>query len=313
MKSISTAASTGISLPVIPATAALPDQGIAGPPENTGTALPVNHETEYYGLPHDTRERPGLSSLVRGFEEISLKGMEAAKAQLLSRVESKHVMTLAQCQKLVNVLAGSYRVLEIEGNRAGKYVTMYYDTPDFRSYNEHHNGKKNRFKLRMRHYDSSDETFLEVKMKNNKGQTDKSRMKTSWTTDGFSPDQEEFLQTVLPCDCHAFRPVVRTVYDRITLVSKDTPERITLDTGISFDDGRCTVSYPDLVIGEIKHEKGAKNSPAQRAIHEMGVRKRGFSKYCTGAALLYERLKRNHFKENLLFIARLDCGGGALC
>lgn len=313
MKSIYITASPGISLPAEFATAVVPDQDIACPPDKAGIALPANPETECIGNHHDTRERHRLSSLFSGFEGISLKGMEETKAQLMSRIESKHVMTLVQCRKLVSVLAGSYRVLEIEGNRVGRYVTMYYDTPDFRSYNEHHNGKKNRFKIRLRHYNSSDETFIEVKKKNNKGQTDKSRMKTTWTMDGFLPEQEDFLHSALPYDCHAFHPVVRTVYDRITLVSEDSPERITLDTGISFNDSRRTVSFPDLVIGEIKYEKGVKNTPALRAIHAMGIRKRSFSKYCIGASLLYDRLKRNHFKENLLFISRLDQQVGVPC
>jgi len=305
--------STGVSLPFVVTAVAVPDHSITGPPFQAEKETPVNCDPRYAGLQHDACGRPVLSSLVSRFEDISLVGMEEENALLMSRMENKYIMTLAQCRNLVRALTGSFRVLEIKGKRIGRYTTVYYDTPAFVTYYAHHNGKKNRFKLRLRHYDSSGETFLEVKKKNNKGKTDKSRMKTAWTPGVFHPDQEEFLRSALPCDWTTFHPVVRTIYDRITLVAKDSPERITLDTGISFDDGRRTFMYPGVVIGEIKYEKSIRNSPALSNIHRMGIRRRGFSKYCTGASLLYERLKSNRFKENLLFLSRLDCRGGVPC
>jgi hypothetical protein len=261
----------------------------------------------------DPDDRSALRLLINDCESISLSGLEETKAQLMTRVECKHLMTLGQCKKIVHALTGSYRVLEIQEKRVGRYETMYYDTPAFLSYFQHHNGKANRYKLRLRHYDSSDETYLEVKKKDNKGSTEKSRMKTFWSQDGFLPDQVEFLQSALPFDCRAFHPVITTVYNRFTLVSATSPERITFDTDISFDDGEHMIAYPDLVIGEIKYEKGTKNSPALRALHAMGIRKRGFSKYCIGVSLLYDRLKHNRFKENLLFLSRLSTGGSVPC
>jgi hypothetical protein len=254
-----------------------------------------------------------MQSLISTFEGISLIGLEETKAQLMTRVESKHLMTLSQCKNLVQALADSYRVLEIQDTRIGRYETMYYDTLSFLSYNQHHNGKSNRFKLRLRHYNTSGDTFLEVKKKDNKGSTEKKRMKTTWSSAGFLPEQVEFLRSALPYDCQTFHPVIRTIYNRLTLVSTKSPERITFDMGISFDDGQHVISYPDLVIGEIKYEKGIKNSPALQAIHAMGIKKRSFSKYCIGVSLLYDWLKHNRFKENLLYLARITDGGGISC
>ncbi len=264
-------------------------------------------------MPYNPGEKPALCSVISECESISLSELEEKKAQLLTRVESKHLMTLGQCRELVRTLAGSYRILEIQGIKIGRYETMYYDTPSFLTYLEHHNRKGNRFKLRLRHYDTSDETYLEVKKKTNKGSTEKSRIRTSWSTSGFSPDQVAFLRAAFPYDCRAFHPVLWTVYNRCTLVSKKIPERITLDTGIMFGDGEKVISYPDLVIGEIKYEKGVKNSPALLALHGMSIRKRAFSKYCIGVSLLYSWLKHNRFKENLLFLSKLSGGGTAAC
>ena len=171
----------------------------------------------------DSDETPALLSEIRECESISLSELEETKAQLLTRVESKHLMTLGQCRELVRTLADSYRIIEIQDSRIGRYETMYFDTPSFLTYLAHHNRKGNRYKLRLRHYDTSDETYLEVKKKNNKGSTEKSRIRTSWSPSGFSPEQVEFLRTAFPYDCRAFHPVLWTGYNRCTLVSKKTP------------------------------------------------------------------------------------------
>ncbi|MFA5296002.1 MAG: polyphosphate polymerase domain-containing protein [Methanoregulaceae archaeon] len=255
----------------------------------------------------------GLSTLVSGLEPVSLSGMEDMRAQLLTRVESKHLMTLGVCRELVEAIADSYRVLAIRGTRIGNYMTMYYDTPSFLTYLEHHNGKGNRAKLRLRYYASSGETYLEVKKKNNKGATEKSRFRTSWKTGGFGPEERDFLRSAFPHDSQAFHPVLTTMYHRLTLVSNQSPERVTFDTGISFSVGQKVLSYPEFVIGEVKYEKGMKNSPALQALHAMGLRKRGFSKYCIGVSLLYDGVKHNRFKPKLLALSRYAPAGGVPC
>lgn len=254
-----------------------------------------------------------ILSATQEFGSISLKGLEEAKAGLLIREESKHLMTLEQCLNLLAVLTHSYMVLEVNDSRITRYETLYYDTPSFLTFLQHHNGKGNRYKLRIRRYDSSKETYLEVKKKTSKGTTEKSRIKTRWTTTGFSPDQKEFLESAFPYDSHEFSPVIQTTYDRLTLVSNELPERITFDSNISFLSGQEKRTYPHLVIVEIKHEKGCRSSPALTAIHARGIKKRGFSKYCIGVSLLYDWVKHNRFKPHLLFLSKLTAGGCPAC
>lgn len=254
-----------------------------------------------------------LPSVVREFEGITLAEVAETKTQLLSRVESKYLMTIGQCRRLIRMISGSYRVLEVHNSRIGRYETRYYDDDAFTTYIQHHNGKGNRYKLRLRHYESSGETYLEVKKKSNKGSTEKRRIRTSWSKPGFLPEEERFLKSAFPYDCREFRPVLVTAYDRLTLVSTEFSERITFDIGISFENGPQSISYPGLVIGEVKREKSAKNTPAQSAIRSMGIQERAFSKYCIGVSLLYGRLKHNRFKPNLLFISGLSPGGRRSC
>ncbi|MFA7562434.1 MAG: polyphosphate polymerase domain-containing protein [Methanoculleus sp.] len=252
-------------------------------------------------------------SAVQDIESISLAEVAEGKTQLLNRVESKYLMTVGQCKRLIQAISDSYRVLEVRDVKIGRYETRYYDDNSFTSYIQHHNGKGNRYKLRLRHYETSGETYLEVKKKSNKGSTEKQRIKTSWPPAEFLPEEERFLEATFPYDCREFHPVLRTVYERSTLVSTEFPERITFDTAVQFGNGKRDISYPGLVIGEVKREKSVKNSPAQRALRSMGIQERSFSKYCVGVSLLHGQLKHNRFKPNLRFIARLSQGGRQPC
>jgi VTC domain. len=254
-----------------------------------------------------------LQALVGDIDGISLSELDGLNALLMTRVERKHLMTTGQCRELITGISDSYRVLEVQNIKTGRYETMYYDNNSFINYIQHHNGKGNRYKLRYRHYESSGDTFLEVKKKSNRGATEKTRIKTCRPSSGFAPEEEDFLRSAFPYDFRGFHPVLTTMYDRFTLVSKESPERITFDTGVSFRNSQRAVSYPGLVIGEIKYEKGARGSPALHALRAMGIRTRGFSKYCTGVALLYDQVKHNRFRENLLFLSRHSPGGGVPC
>jgi hypothetical protein len=145
-----------------------------------------------------------------------------------------------------------------------------------------------------------------VKKKSNKDVTEKQRLMTSWPATGFLPEEKEFLKSKFPFDYREFNPVLMTVYDRFTLVSIRSPERITLDVGVLFNNGQRSISFPELVIAEIKHERGVKNSPALSALHEMHIRRQGFSKYCIGPSLLYDWLKNNRFKPKHLVTVQCD-------
>jgi hypothetical protein len=137
--------------------------------------------------------------------------------------------------------------------------------------------------------------------------------KTCWSFNGLRPEHEDFLASAFPYDFRQFSPVLMTEYRRLTLVSADPPERITFDTGISFRHGRRTVSYPEFVIGEVKYEKGMKNSSAQAALRSMAIPRQGFSKYCIGISLLSGQVKHNRFKPKLLFLSRNFPGGDVPC
>ncbi|MFY1111407.1 MAG: polyphosphate polymerase domain-containing protein [Methanosarcinaceae archaeon] len=255
----------------------------------------------------------GLPAELERFEKITLEELKNSDAQLLNRQERKFLMTRAQFSELLTGLSGSYRVLEIDNSRMSRYSTEYYDTDSFLTYLQHHNGKANRFKLRVRHYLSSGDSYLEIKEKRNTGNTMKRRIPVEGDTKLSEPAPEAFLSSAFPYDYRAFHPVLTTDYTRVTLVARDHPERITFDLDLSFQTDECEYSYPDVVVGEIKHNCPLRQSPAGALLHTLGIRSTSFSKYCTGISLTRTQVKHNRFKKNLLLLDKLSRGGTCIC
>jgi signal transduction histidine kinase len=97
-------------------------------------------------------------------------------AALLRRTDTKYLLSEAQFVQALAHLTGHYRVLEVGGRRAQHYQTLYFDTQDLALYRQHHDGWRNRYKVRERAYLDSDLAFGEVKHKVNADTTIKSRM-----------------------------------------------------------------------------------------------------------------------------------------
>ncbi len=274
-------------------------QNITNPKNTAGGITGDNY------LSQDTSANPFKSLKIRSlqadlFDRISLEETNK-KASLLDRIESKFLITEDKYDKLLGELSDSYSVLEAYGKAVSSYVTSYYDDDKFTLYYQHHNGHSDRYKLRMRHYLSSGEHYLEVKHKTNTGATLKSRINTDRIKSG---EITKFLTDKFPYDISRFRPVLKTVYTRMTLVSNEGSERITFDTDLRFinSDGR-TFDCGDLIIGEIKHERQV-HTEAEKKMKELSVRKASFSKYCVGTALLNSGIKSNRFKPKILYLTR---------
>ena len=116
-----------------------------------------------------------LTTILNRFEPISLQEMDGVL--LMNRTDTKFMVSRAQLDDMLLHLGANYRILEVGTARINRYQTLYFDTVDFRCYREHHNGKRNRFKIRKREYVESQLSFLEYKGKTNNGRTIKSRIK----------------------------------------------------------------------------------------------------------------------------------------
>lgn len=224
--------------------------------------------------------------------------------KLLKRTDTKYVFGAAMLPTILERVKEHYRILEVSGTRANRYRTLYYDTPNFKFHRLHQNGKSNRFKVRFRKYVDSSLTFLEIKFKNNKKKTVKSRIKVDDFDIGLTKPSEVFIKEVMGYK-EDLVPKLWNTFTRITLVSLKDTERLTIDLnlGFEFDDNVKDLSH--VVIAEVKQEKASRNSNFVRTVKDLGIRPTGMSKYCIGATLLYPNLKHNNFKEKLLTIKKL--------
>ncbi len=219
---------------------------------------------------------------------------------LQDRVDTKYLIRLMDLPALLNELSDSCSILEVESHKISGYRTLYLDTPAFTFYHDHHNGKRPRFKIRMREYLSSGQTFLEIKRKENGLRTVKNRVEISQIREYLTPHMQNFLSENYPGEVHSLQPALWNTFDRITLVNNNTFERLTIDTGLYFFNMINTLQLSHLAVVELKQSDFSRESLIVQTLKHQGYQPISFSKYCTGIATLRTDVKRNRFKKNFL-------------
>lgn len=251
--------------------------------------------------------RKGVVEKTEMLPPISLSDMSGIK--LMNRTDTKFVATMQQLNAFLLAVQGKYFIQQHNNKRIASYHTIYLDTADYVMYTMHHNGKTRREKIRVRTYLDSDDTFLEVKNKNNHGRTKKKRI-TVQSVDTLHDEEATvvpFLAKYAWYTLEQIEPVCENRFSRITLVNYEKTERLTIDFDLRFhhfatDDRE---ELKDVAIIELKRD-GNVPSPALNIIRNLRIRRSGFSKYCIGSALTNKGLKRNNFKERIKFIEKLE-------
>lgn len=218
---------------------------------------------------------------------------------LMNRMDLKYLFSVGQLPMLLKDLKQHYKVLEVNESRCQQYETIYYDTEDLEMYHMHHRGELERHKIRFRKYRSSDTVFLEVKVKDNRGVTEKNRVECMNTDRVILSEEEEFLSTHTPFNQEKLIPVIQNSFRRITLANLGDRERITIDFDLSLQyllkDG--TMALPGIAIAEIKREGVVYNSRMSDAMKKYRIHPIRFSKYCIGVAKLDTDVVSNRFKS----------------
>ena len=224
--------------------------------------------------------------------------------KLLNRVDSKYVMSKRQFYEILPQLKSDYQSLTINELRSANYKSLYFDTEDFKYYNDHHNGRVNRHKVRTRKYLDSELCFFEIKHKN-KGRTDKKRIRVADIDNEIQGESNDFLDRVIE---HApdLKPCLWNNFERVTLVNNERKERLTFDIGLNFSWNEKDFGFPDIVIAEVKQEINDRNTPCRRLFKSNMIREAKVSKYCIGMGLLYKGLKTNRFKQKYLMIDKIQ-------
>ena len=266
----------------------------------------LNKETTLEKTTQTSGAAHQVAKILSAFDPVSLE--ESQTVKLMKRTDTKFVFAESILPKLLIDLAQDYDVLDLDGLRMQRYKTRYYDTPDFEFYRQHHNGQRDRFKLRVRSYLDTDHDFLEVKQKDNHNRTRKSRLPSEAEIATLSPEVQSFLDASLPANDAIFIPTLVNCFYRISLVSKHDEERLTLDFDIQFLSPTTQFTLPGIVIAEVKQPRFSVQSAFIQKMREQNHRSTSFSKYCVGAALAYPHLRRNKFKPLLLNIQKFILG-----
>lgn len=226
-------------------------------------------------MPQPNGDLKTLCEILLTFESVSLKHIKAMR--LLKRVDTKYLFHESFLPDMLKNLASAYNVLEVDGMRMQRYKTRYYDTPDFELYRQHHNGQRDRFKLRVRSYLNSNLDFLEVKRKDNHDRTHKSRLPSADTPTGESPKVRAFLEKTFPLDDETFDPTIVNSFCRIALVSKQDQERLSIDFDIRFLSPSTQFALPVVVVAEVKQPRFTVRSAFIKQMRNAGKRPTSFS------------------------------------
>lgn len=202
-------------------------------------------------------------------------------------------------------LPPTYHLLLTEGVAWSRYETLYFDTPDRRSFRDHIRGRRPRIKVRVRHHVERRQAFLEVKKKTGDEHTQKWRKERPFEQQGLDSEDLIFVGEHTPFPATGLVPTLETHFRRATLLATDSGERLTIDLQLRWKRPDVEEALAELVVIELKQLREARHTPAAALLRALGMRKNSFSKYCAGVALLLPLEHPVHRKVLMKTVAKL--------
>jgi hypothetical protein len=238
--------------------------------------------------------------MAASFEPINLADMNAGSA-MLERKDRKYIVVEADLRRAIALLADHFKILEIEGRRVFTYETCYFDDLRHTNYFDHHQGRRQRCKIRMRKYADVQSCYVEVKLKDKRGITVKKRL--DHPIDGYGTLDERAMGHIHAAYREMYdrrfdmvlHPVLELSYQRVSLAAKRGGERVTIDSGVLFSgaEGSRRIDS-NIFIMETKSANG--NGIADKILRSLHQHPASHcSKYCIGAAVLRMVHKHNNF------------------
>ncbi len=227
------------------------------------------------------------------------------RAELLDRRDRKYLLAPDELSRFLAELPDRTQVLEMEGLRSFRYRSVYFDTPDLVSYRAAAHGRPRRWKLRVRTYVDSGESWLELKIRDRRGRTVKHRRPRPPVLPEVLAGTERAYAAQVADDAaleSAFaarlEPALTTSYERTTLLDPLLGSRATIDLCLRGDlPGGGQVLLPDLAIVETKCTDRA--GDIDRLLWSMGRRPLRLSKYATCLAAARPELPANRWRRTI--------------
>lgn len=246
---------------------------------------------------------PDWEQLLNSMPRITLDQLQAYS--LMRRYDSKYLVPEKALIEIMQRITDSYSILEVENIRLHPYLTTYYDSSDFKFYQQHHSGTRKRVKVRTRTYLSTDMSFLEIKRKGLCNQMVKERIAIESCNFPGSDCIKRFIDNYSPIPQRMLEAKLNNQFMRITLANCFFIERVTIDLGLTFFNENNKIVLPGVAVVEVKQEKRHTKSALVSALHVAHLNPQNFSKYCIGIALLEPLVKHNRFKKNLIQLQKL--------
>lgn len=239
---------------------------------------------------------------LNSFDTIPLEQINAS-GLFQKRIDRKYVLPAYTLEDILHYCQPFYKVLEINGVREFDYKTDYYDTRELDTYQQHHNGRANRCKIRERVYLNTGLHYFEVKKRSHKGATEKIRMEGSGIQKAG-----ELIKTQAGFEPSLLINTLTSQYTRITLMHRSKNEKVTIDHHLGFSNNGHDISFPNILMVEIKTP--SRNESQLVSYMKMnGHREGSLSKYCFGLIGLNPGLKHNRFKKALIKILNKNTHG----
>ncbi|UZN05303.1 polyphosphate polymerase domain-containing protein [Cellulomonas sp. S1-8] len=243
-----------------------------------------------------------MESPVAGLVPVGLDEL-VERAGLLTRVDRKYLVPVADVHALLRRLPPDSQVLEIGSRRLFDYESVYFDTPDLLAYHLAARRRRRRFKVRTRTYVDSAQCWIEVKTRGARGTTVKDRVPHLLDDRGTVGGALPFVTATLAA--HGIPgaaemrwvPTLVTRYRRATVLLPDTDSRLTVDVDLTWRDGHEALALDRLAVVETK--TGSTASAADRLLWAHGHRPLRISKYATGLAALQPTLPATRWQRTL--------------
>ncbi|MBL4633596.1 MAG: VTC domain-containing protein [Kofleriaceae bacterium] len=225
---------------------------------------------------------------------------------LLTRREEKFVLPLSAVPEFLSLMSTNYHLLAIgQSIPAEDYETVYFDSSDLQLYRR---GLQTPpiHKVRLRRYGHRRLSFLEVKTKEENGDTSKVRMSHDYLSNTLRDIDLHFIYNAIGA-CHfQLSPQIIVQYKRMTFLSVASMERMTIDFSIRYLQDMRAISLQDSVVIEIKRTDTEQHSAAECWLRDKNIRKSPFSKFTAGLLLRGEPIPDSPLDLGLWHISRQE-------
>lgn len=237
--------------------------------------------------------------LLSTFDVASIDSIRAKSLE--RRTDSKFVTEKESLIRLLPLLKDSYSVLKAGDKYCATYKTQYFDTEDFSFFNDHKNGRRIRYKIRIREYCDRQLCFMEIKKRRSDIEQNKIRVQHELNKFGLNDKEKSLIQRYTNRD-YKLIPTAFIACKRVNLINQTLNERVTIDTALEIILSDKKIGFKDIAILEVKQWPFKRHSLIMDSLKKLHIQQRKISKYCSAIALAQPNITFNRLIPRINFL-----------